>query len=245
MSYPFISHAATSNSTAFQHPCRCFIAAATVAAPFLFINSALASLNCTTQPTCSELGYSTSNVDNCEHYLYCPFDTAYKKCVKETDTCTDTGTGTHQVCSTSLHFVNGECVETDLNPSKNCSDYGFDSLSNATCTNKFEIYYNGSLYNTCYSGCLSCNNFDSLDALCADLASPENNTYVCYDKQTIDLGNGSCTKYTTYTASHRSECVSTYCSCCQMGYKYECDHNGTYGTCSNTSISGSTCISAC
>ena len=32
---------------------------------------------------CTTLGYSKDNVSGCEHYLYCPFDTAYKRCVKE------------------------------------------------------------------------------------------------------------------------------------------------------------------
>ncbi len=31
---------------------------------------------------CTTLGYSKDNVSGCEHYLYCPFDTAYKRCVK-------------------------------------------------------------------------------------------------------------------------------------------------------------------
>lgn len=42
--------------------------------------SAYATLNCTEQPTCAELGYTKDDVDNCEHYLYCPFDTNYKLC---------------------------------------------------------------------------------------------------------------------------------------------------------------------
>ncbi len=82
MSYPFYCLAAT-RLTASQHPCRLSIAAAAVAAPFLLINPALAALNCTEQPTCSELGYSKVNVSNCEHYLYCPFDTSYKSCLGE------------------------------------------------------------------------------------------------------------------------------------------------------------------
>ena len=32
---------------------------------------------------CTTLGYSKSNVTNCEHYLYCPFDTSYKRCLGE------------------------------------------------------------------------------------------------------------------------------------------------------------------
>ena len=78
MSYPFYIHAATS-STASQHPCRLFFAAAAVAAPFILLsNSAYAALNCTTQPTCQQLGYSKSDIDGCQNYLYCPFDKNYK-----------------------------------------------------------------------------------------------------------------------------------------------------------------------
>ncbi len=82
MSYPFFSLAATSK-TASQHPCRFSKAAAVVAAPFLFINPAYAALNCTEQPTCSELGYKKTLDSNCEDYILCPFDTNYKACVSE------------------------------------------------------------------------------------------------------------------------------------------------------------------
>lgn len=82
MSYPFYCLAAT-RLTASQHPCRLSIAAAAVAAPFLLINPALAALNCTEQPTCSELGYKKTLEANCEDYILCPFDTNYKACVKE------------------------------------------------------------------------------------------------------------------------------------------------------------------
>ena len=44
--------------------------------------SASAALNCTTQPTCTELGYSKSKVEGCESYVLCPFDTSYMACVK-------------------------------------------------------------------------------------------------------------------------------------------------------------------
>ena len=83
-SYPFYIHAATS-STASQHPCRLFFAAAAVAAPFILLsNSAYAALNCTTQPTCEQLGYSKSIDANCDDYILCPFDKSYKKCINNT-----------------------------------------------------------------------------------------------------------------------------------------------------------------
>ncbi len=35
---------------------------------------------------CETLGYYTSDVANCRHYIYCPFDTSYKRCTS-TDKC--------------------------------------------------------------------------------------------------------------------------------------------------------------
>lgn len=32
---------------------------------------------------CETLGYSKDDVSGCDHYLYCPFDTSYKRCVTE------------------------------------------------------------------------------------------------------------------------------------------------------------------
>ena len=48
----------------------------------LFSNQAVA-LDCSKQPTCAELGYSTEDNQNClaDGYLICPFDSNYKKCV--------------------------------------------------------------------------------------------------------------------------------------------------------------------
>ncbi len=32
---------------------------------------------------CQTLGYSTENVEGCKHYIYCPFNTAYKICANK------------------------------------------------------------------------------------------------------------------------------------------------------------------
>lgn len=40
--------------------------------------------NASSAGDCETLGYSTAAVINCEHYIYCPFNTAYKRCVSET-----------------------------------------------------------------------------------------------------------------------------------------------------------------
>ena len=43
---------------------------------------------------CSTLGYTKNNTANCSHYIYCPFDSSYKRCtdcnagyVLQNDTC--------------------------------------------------------------------------------------------------------------------------------------------------------------
>ena len=38
---------------------------------------------------CTTLGYSKDDVDGCKHYLYCPFDISYKRCVDSKKSCED------------------------------------------------------------------------------------------------------------------------------------------------------------
>ena len=47
--------------------------------------------NNTPAGNCETLGYSTANVANCDHYIYCPFDTSYKRCttLKNSSDCSD------------------------------------------------------------------------------------------------------------------------------------------------------------
>ncbi len=47
--------------------------------------------NKTPAGNCETLGYSTANTDNCGHYIYCPFDTNYKRCttIKNGSDCSD------------------------------------------------------------------------------------------------------------------------------------------------------------
>ena len=167
MSYPFYIHAATS-LTASQHPCRLFFAAAAVAAPFILIsNNAYAALNCTTQPTCEQLGYSKSVDANCDDYILCPFDTSYKKCIKKVESkcadypfeecpegascisCND-GTDTFYKCSSEAGYVmdGNTCVQV-------CSGPGHlvDLVpKNAHPSEWYYETYNGTTY-ICFIGC--------------------------------------------------------------------------------------------
>ena len=55
-------------------------------------SSAGCASNTTAAGDCATLGYSKDNVDGCEHYLYCPFDTSYKRCATEkTPSCEELG----------------------------------------------------------------------------------------------------------------------------------------------------------
>ena len=51
---------------------------------------------------CTTLGYATADVSGCSHYIYCPFDTAYKRCTNAVETACATGTyKTKSECETA------------------------------------------------------------------------------------------------------------------------------------------------
>jgi hypothetical protein len=51
------------------------------------VNSQAATPTCATMPTCESLGYSKSIASDCTQSLSCPFDTAYKICLKKKEKC--------------------------------------------------------------------------------------------------------------------------------------------------------------
>lgn len=94
----------------------------------LIANPAYAAMDCKTPPDCATLGFSKSNVANCasDGYMYCPFDTSYKKCVKFTNTltCPDNATSCtlNVTCPTNLTYIPAvnSCEKTYYN----CEDAG-------------------------------------------------------------------------------------------------------------------------
>lgn len=51
---------------------------------------------------CTTLGYATADVSGCSHYIYCPFDTAYKRCTNAVETACALGTyKTKSECETA------------------------------------------------------------------------------------------------------------------------------------------------
>lgn len=75
--------------------------------------------------SCEDLGYSTSDVDNCAQYIYCPFDKSYKACAEIKNEYTLTQCPTGATCDTKLKF-------TGCQTGYKVSDSG-DSCD-ATCT---------------------------------------------------------------------------------------------------------------
>lgn len=49
---------------------------------------------------CTTLGYETADVSGCSHYIYCPFDTSYKRCTSITET----------TCATGTYKTKAECI---------------------------------------------------------------------------------------------------------------------------------------
>ena len=116
---------------------------------------------------CETLGYSTSEVENCIHYIYCPFDTSYKRCTninvcnnrKKQENCTD-----------SEYFISkgkfkdgticGDCVDCNdengaNNPCKGyytCSGGGRSPKGDVKCTcGNVKYYEDCEVIESCYA----------------------------------------------------------------------------------------------
>ena len=107
--------------------------------------------NQNTAGNCETLGYYTADVENCGHYIYCPFDTSYKRCVIVTDSgsgCESKGfrtnkpTATGYLCKDVTVAINGvnstcydcvTCKDEFLMASKSCQqiceNFGVDDQS--------------------------------------------------------------------------------------------------------------------
>lgn len=58
---------------------------------FMGAATAMAAVNCTPAPTCSDLGYNASASSCSSDYLVCPFDTSKVHCINVPDQCTELG----------------------------------------------------------------------------------------------------------------------------------------------------------
>lgn len=157
----------------------------------LIANPAYAAMDCKTPPDCATLGFSKSNVANCasDGYMYCPFDTSYKKCVKFTNTltCPDNATSCtlNVTCPTNLTYIPAvnSCEKTYYN----CEDaglYPLDMPDNGYinyCESEDSVYgYDGQTLE-CYDYCEA-----NSSASCSALGY-ENASYSCSPDSTINI----------------------------------------------------------
>ena len=86
---------------------------------------------------CETLGYSKTTSSECEHYIYCPFDTSYKKCVSVAEkSCAEQGFTTEDKsgwCGSLIYCPTDEtytlCAEAYENPCPTGYDSRLTSIS--------------------------------------------------------------------------------------------------------------------
>ena len=71
--------------------------------------------SCSTQSAadCSKLGYSTADVDNCKHYLYCPFNLSYKTCVAFNNSKPEPDCSDYPLTSCPANGVSDKCPDDE------------------------------------------------------------------------------------------------------------------------------------
>ena len=138
--------------------------------------------NKTPAGTCETLGYYTSDVANCGHYIYCPFDTNYKRCVVVTDSgtgCESKGYSTNKPTETgylckdvtvALNGVNKTCYDcvtckdefliTSKTCQQICENFSIDDQSYSYYKISTITSINNRTGGPCYSGMLSTHKSD-------------------------------------------------------------------------------------
>lgn len=121
----------------------------------LIANPAYAAMDCNNQPSCTTLGYSKENVAGCasDGYIFCPFDTSYKKCIANTIRCPANASS----CTHHIRCNNNVCQVAYYN----CEDAGyFPSVpGGGSCNpNKVTITLRNGSTKTCYADCRATSN---------------------------------------------------------------------------------------
>ena len=115
-------------------------------------NSALAltcksgSADCTqssnTASDCTALGYTNANTANCKHYLYCPFNTAYKACVAVTDSEPEPDCSDYPLTTCPEHSICNKCPADETYKKLTGCETGYTLNSSGT----------GCILSTCPTG---------------------------------------------------------------------------------------------
>ena len=194
-------------------------------------SSAGCASNTTAAGDCATLGYSQDNVDGCGHYLYCPFDTSYKRCATEkTPSCEELG---FTKSSSKMSNWCGEIIECPYDSSyklckkMGCSQQDFTKDDKSDWCDNIVYCAADSSYTLCMEPkewAFACNGY-SLSS-----CPTHGNCSSCSMGTTTYYKLNSCTS--GYTKSGNT-CTINTCS----GYSlYSCPANGNCTNC----LSGST-----
>lgn len=213
----------------------------------LWAKPLLAENNCTSQPSCIDLGYSQTISAGCpeDDILLCPFDVTYKKCL--IPACATLGFTTDSKSAWCSHVIScpTDAAYTACTAVTDCSGYPLTSCpagasSCEKCTKGSTTSYK---VNGCKNGyTLSGNTCVAKDCSSYSLSSCPANGYCssCY--------NG--TKYTYKLDSCKTNFVVDYNTCYDCAANYNKNINAaniaakTYRKCADTSSSGP-CRSSC
>ena len=163
----------------------------TAALLILSISAASAALQCGAKPSCVDLGYSKTHISGCTEYIYCPFDTSYKKCV-------------------TARTANNRCNNFALNdcPANANCDYCATAYKIVGCDSGY------TLKNNTFVCATACTNKISQSAIPADATAVTESCTAC-DVSTNIITDWKCN--TGYTKVG-SRCELTYDSCEKAGY---------------------------
>lgn len=231
--------------------------------PFLSTKSIAADLKCTQTPTCTQLGYSKSS-DACPsgNWIYCPFDTSYKKCVRiggvdcsayTLTACPDTakscsmcGIGTNiyykiEACKSGFHLSENSC-----NKYKTCEDYGYVSSDPSKACQycpSLEILTDDEQTLSCYDAeaCYWDQNCLDAKATCEDYGylsqSPEQNSCEICTSIDVNVSETRTLKCFTNECTIDDQCNEQRCKTLYGHLNIErCDNTCRYCDCSTVKI---------
>ena len=203
----------------------------------LSIGTASAALQCGAQPSCADLGYSKTHISGCTDYIYCPFDTSYKKCV-------------------TARTANNRCNSFTLNdcPANANCDYCATAYKIVGCDDGYTLKNNSCVCAT------SCTNKINQSDIPTNASAITESCTACDVSANIITGWKCDTGYTKVG----NLCELTYANCEQAGYRSSKVTNascqsptiyltdGTQKTCydkcecpSGYNIEGDRCVNVC
>ena len=179
--------------------------------------------NATSAGDCATIGYSKTEDPDCGHYVLCPFDSTYKRCVSKKCTnytlsacpengicvsCQSAETVTYALAGCKSGFAvgpNNTCVTSY----SSCEAAGhFSDNTNRVCAGDTVIYITGSNPVKCFTGCECASGYVDVSGVCIK-------TYAtCEDAgyHTIGTGATCASEASIYTSDTDASQTATCCT---------------------------------